>query len=82
MDVFGVIVDDFADAGLTCVKSVVVASVIDYPDIADDEVLDASSAISVNYVVRDEGSGSIRTGSRVASVAEVHDDAVAVAMIG
>ena len=59
-------------------QGVVIASVIDDPDIGDDEVFNASSAVSVNDVVHDQGRRGIRAGRRVGSVAEVHDDAVAV----
>jgi len=82
VDIFRVVVDHFAYAGLTCVQRVVITSVIDDPDIADDEVFNASPAISVDHIVRDQGSGSIGAGRRVGAVAQVHNDAVAVTMIG
>ena len=82
MDVFGIVIDDFSDIGLTGVQTVVVAGVIDNPDIRDDEVFNASATISIDHVICDQGSGSIGAGGRIGAVAEVHDDAVAVAMIG
>ena len=72
---------DAADGAEREIKAVVVAGIVDDPDVGHDIVLDASAAIAVDNIVDDQSRGSICRGGSIAAAAEIHDDAVSVGVI-
>ena len=64
------------------VEVVLVAGVVDDPEVSDDKGLDAAAAVAVDDVVDDQRRWCIRSAVVIGAVAEVEDDAVAVGVIG
>ena len=63
------------------VQVVVIAGVVDDPEVGDDVGDDASAAVAVDDGVEDEGGRSIGGGGVIGAGAEVEDDAVAVRLV-
>jgi hypothetical protein len=73
---------DGAERGFGGIEVVVIAGIVDDPEVGDDVSDDAPAAIAVDDVVEDEGGRSVGGGGGVGAAAEVEDDAVAVGVVG
>jgi hypothetical protein len=72
---------DRTEAAFGSVQVVVIAGIVDDPEVGDDVGDDASATIAVDDVVEDEGGRSIGGGRVIGTGAEVKDDAVAVGLM-
>ena len=82
MVVIGTVVDDFASFSNGKIEVVVIAGIVDDPDIRHNEAFNAASAVSVDHVIHDQGRRCIGAGRGVGLVAQVHDNPVTIRMIG